>query len=108
MVTWYRYYDEQGWENPTVKLQECEVIRETERCVILKFFGEEKRVLKNARRRWAYPTKELALNSYIIRKRRQAAWAQATVDHAKAMLHQAELIAKGEALPASDKFTFGE
>lgn len=103
---WYRYFDYGANVESPPFLEELPVLRHTERCVYLKFFDEEKRVLKNARKRFAYPTKELALDSYIIRKRRQAGWAQATVNHANFMLKQAEAIQRGETLPKSDKFQF--
>ncbi len=103
---WYRYFDLIGWENAEPRLQELRVIRHTPQGVVLDFYGEEKRVLNKARRRWAYPTKELALDSYIQRKRHQIGWGQHTVDHANAMLFQAQAIQRGEVLPKPDKVQF--
>lgn len=103
---WYRYFDLIGWENAKPRLQECKVLRHTPRGVVLDFYGEEKFVLSTARRRWAYPTKELALDSYIQRKRKQIGWGQRTVDHANEMLVMAQAIQRGEKLPPPDKFQF--
>ena len=89
MVYWYRYMD------PTVAGEDpylcaIPVKRETDKCVVLDEYGHEKFVLKNARKRFAYPTKELALNSYIIRKRHQIVHAARCHDNAKANLAAAE------------------
>lgn len=87
---WYRYTDdttrENEWSDPKheVILIELTVIAETPHTVVLARLSqvrqycvggmdlpewvERKRVLKDARKRWAYPTKALALNSYRVRK----------------------------------------
>lgn len=99
--TWYRYIDREyndGWAGPDRKiiLVELTVVEETPKTVVLvrkgdaryftlNYIGiEKKRVLKNARRRWAYPTKALALNSYKIRKDWQAGYARRMLDRAVA------------------------
>jgi len=48
------------------------ILRRTPKgCWIEVGYKQEKFILDDARRRWAYPTKELAKNSYRIRKQRQ-------------------------------------
>jgi hypothetical protein len=101
---WYRYFDKYSYENPEPTIQELPVVKHTPQGVILNFYGEHKFVLNSARRRWAYPTKELALDSYIQRKRKQMRHGENTVAHAKAMLFQAEAIQRGEVLPKPDRF----
>lgn len=102
---WYRYTD--PWtagDGPY--LSSIPVMRHTAKCVVLNEYGHHRFVLKNARRRYAHPTKELALESYIIRKKRQIQHAAATHDNAKANLGAAEAIARGEAVPQSSVFAF--
>jgi hypothetical protein len=99
---WYRYIDLEHWDSwrgpdRKIVLVELVVIDETPKTVLLARrahvgkdlqpnydWVERKRVLKNARRRWAYPTKALALNSYRIRKEWQADRARRVVDRADA------------------------
>jgi hypothetical protein len=104
-VMWFRYHDpwitgEEPW------LQEIPVARETPKCVVLDEYGRERYVLKDARKRYAYPTKELALDSYIIRKQRQIQHAAATHDAAKENLETAEAIKRGEKKPRPALFQF--
>jgi hypothetical protein len=94
-VCWYRYHDpwlvgELPW------CQEIPVKRETAKCVVVDEYGRERFILKDARKRYAYPTKELALDSYIIRKQRQIQHAAATHDAAKEYLDTAERMQRGE------------
>ncbi len=105
---WYRYSD--PWtagEAPF--LHELVVARQTAKCVVFNDYGVDRFVLRDPNgRRFAYPTKELALNSYIIRKRRQIQHAANTHDTAKANLAVAEKISRGEAIEQPYVFCFGE
>ena len=56
-------------------------------------------VLDSGRKRYAYPTMELAINSYIIRKTKQIGIFQARLDDAKLCLKQAQLVKSGELEP---------
>lgn len=109
---WYRYVDLEHWDDlrgPDRKiiLVELVVVDETKHTVVLvrkahvqrsgdqltpTDWAERKRVLKNARRRWAYPTKALALNSYRIRKDWQLSRAERLADRARACLAAAHII----------------
>lgn len=92
---WYRFID--PWtvgEKPY--LITIPIKRWTDKCVVLNEYGKERFVLKDARKRYAYPTEDLALNSYIIRKQRQIQHAAATHDNAKENLAAAEAIRRGE------------
>ena len=51
-------------------LKHFPVERETPKCWVISVEGRTKFILKEAKKRWAYPTKELALNSFLIRKRK--------------------------------------
>lgn len=102
---WFRYID--PWaagEEPYLQL--IPVKRHTPKGVWLNEFGVEKFVLKDARRRYAYPTEALALDSYIRRKKAQIQHASNTHDRAVENLAAAERIARGEAAPKQDKFSF--
>lgn len=100
--TWFRYIDTEYWEEGCseperhIVLVSLKVIKETPRTVVLvrephvypdgsiPDWAERKRVLKNARRRWAYPTKALALDSYRQRKRSQISHMQHALNRALA------------------------
>lgn len=52
----------------------------------------KKWVSKTAKKRYAYPTKEEALESFLARKYRQAALARNTVEYAEEAIRKAEQI----------------
>lgn len=98
---WYRFIDNEyyeGFGGPERKILcvEFRVIAETPATVVLvrtkqiypdgeiPDWAERKRVLKSARRRFAYPTKALALNSYRWRKEWQISHAARTLARAEA------------------------
>jgi len=87
--TFYRY---DGYGN--LKALEYKVVKETQ-CgywiVPCKYaYDKPKFVLKVARKRYAYPTKELALESYIKRKKHQIAILESQLYLARASLEQAK------------------
>lgn len=85
-----RYIDsDQEWSRDPYELT-LRVIRYTPKCVVLDLWGREYRVLLNARKRFAYPTRELAMESYIRRKELQIRWTQAQHDRAVEFLASAE------------------
>lgn len=89
-MMWYRFVDTDiEWSRDPYEIT-FPVIRETAKCVVLNVHGEPRYVLKNARKRFAYPTRELALESYIIRKQRQISWTSAAHDRARDNLEGAE------------------
>lgn len=83
---WYRYYDHRGSYGFEVVLEKVPVVKETPKGVWLDDYGQKKFCLKDARRRWAYPTVELAKNSFEIRKRKQLQHLQRQIDHVKAVV----------------------
>ncbi len=97
----YRYID--GWilddmEYVRPYLRQYTVIKETE-CgwwFMIPYSSKKKWVSKSGRKRFAYPTRELALNSYIIRKRRQIAHGEWTVKKAKRFLDVATEMQDGK------------
>lgn len=99
--TWFRYQD--GWNDHDgpVLFTFC-VKRHTPKCVILDEWGRERQVLKEARRRFAYPAKELALESFIIRKQRQMQHCTRIHDAAAAQLRRAEAIRDGKLSPSPE------
>lgn len=104
--TWYRYYDIQSSSEAEPELEEYRVLRHTEKGVWINHWEGEKFILNNARRRFAYPTKELALDSYIRRKEKQVLHAKNLLAHAEAMLYQAQLLQRGEKYVRPNKFSF--
>ncbi len=86
--SWWRYND----GGSSIWLEQLYVTKITPKCVYLCWTPLDryrdpdwpqkvgKRVLKDARRRYAYPTKELAANSYRARKRAQRQHLQAAWD----------------------------
>lgn len=100
---YYRFYDKHWAEDIDVRIicAKLPVLRETKSTVVINYFGTEKRVLKDARRRFAYPTVELALDSYRQRKSWQARRLKHRLDladeaHAQALAMEKGLIPKPE------------
>jgi hypothetical protein len=96
--TFYRYeiygggVDEDGFErNVEVVLHKHEVARLTPACTFVRQgrLGRERRILDSAEKKWAYPTKELALKSFIRRKGLQVRYAEHELDVAKRALELA-------------------
>lgn len=100
----FRYVDEIGPEGVTIVCKRYVVVRESEHCYWLTtkdlaYLAEKhlergkippyaKRVLKNSERRFAYPLKSAALNSYKARKRWQISHAELATERAKAALEE--------------------
>lgn len=87
---WFRYDDSDVVYTHEPYEWNLKVIRYTAKCAVLDFYGKPKFVLLKARKRFAYPTRELAMESYIIRKNRQMAYAAATHHRAKMSLEAAK------------------
>lgn len=80
--TWYRYIDsDQEWSRDPYELQ-LTVVRYTPKCAVLDLWGRKRFVLLDARKRFAYPTRELAMESYIRRKELEIGWMRARHDRA--------------------------
>lgn len=102
---WIRFDD--PWEvGAAPYMTTFPVVRFTRKCAVLNVWGVHKFVLMDAKKRYAYPTEELALASYIIRKKRQMQHASATLRNAEANLMAAEKFARGEAIAPRDPFAF--
>lgn len=100
----FRYVDEIGPEGVTIICRRFVVVRESEHCfwivppsyeMVAKSAIEQgrvpkyaKRVLKVSSKRFAYPEKAAALNSYKIRKRWQISRAKLATERAKAALEE--------------------
>ena len=84
---YYRYEDHSSSYNLRTSLYRFRVVKTTLRGVWIKLsYGEKDRfILNNARKRYAYPTKELAWESFKIRK----AWR---VMHLESQLNYARQI----------------
>jgi hypothetical protein len=65
---------------------QCDVESVTKRGVWVSVYGMRKFVLDNARKRYAYPTVEQALESFHARKRRQVQILRARLQEAEAAL----------------------
>lgn len=93
---WYRYVDSidrgSAFENHDIRLACFPVLKETE-CSVLLAVGYEKtrRCFKDARKSFAYPTRKIALNSYLIRKKWQVRRLEQQLDDARVMLAGAAL-----------------
>lgn len=96
--THYRYYTSISPNGVTLHCEQFQVVRETRSCYYIfashwgspTIWGEDfvkrhsKRVLKDSRKRFAYPDRRQALESFIQRQRHR-------LSHAKASTSQAEL-----------------
>lgn len=77
-----------GYDNVSIKLEEWKVIKETPKGYWINrmsgiWWGGKRWVSKTSRKRFAYPTKEEALESFLIRKK-------AHIKHLKRNLTNAE------------------
>lgn len=83
MEIYYRYSEFRTSESMSLHLETFEVLKYTQRGVWLDYYGGGKKfVLNEARKRFACPTKEEALESFRARKKRQ-------IKILKAQLHSA-------------------
>lgn len=99
----FRYIDSIGPDGVTIVCKRYVVVRESEHCYWLvsegsegwalarqqatgKVWGEARRVSKDSWRRFAYPDKAKALESYKARKRHQMSHAELSMERAKAAL----------------------
>lgn len=91
---WYRYEDHPGydWASPEIRMRRLRVIRHTPKGVWLDDWSVPRFVLNDARKRYAYPTKELARESFLKRKRKQLGYLSTQHDHVAAVLKTAERI----------------
>ena len=85
-------YDEHGtWIGVEIACKRLRVLRRTHRGAWIETgYKQEKFILDGARRRWAYPTKEEALNSFKCRKQSQIWHAKRAFRNARAALKQIE------------------
>jgi len=84
------YFRYDGYEH--AQLFKYPVIRRTNKgCWIQVGYQNEKFILNNARRRWAYPTQPLALQSFQIRKHRQIMHCNNTIELANVALQKVGL-----------------
>lgn len=84
---WFRYEDRAGnLGTAEIWLMQYRIIRETPKGVWLDDFTKERFVLHDARKRWAYPTTELARQSFLIRKRKQLAHLASWHDRIRATI----------------------
>ena len=87
----YRYEDAYNSEEKPYLLK-FRVLRHTPRGVMIHEYGREKFVLAGVNgKRYAYPTEEDALRSYLARKRRAIAILQHSLHKQQRMLYRAEL-----------------
>lgn len=85
---WYRY--ENHWysedRGTEIYLHEWTVDKHTPKGVWISRYGQKKFVLNDARKRYAYPTIELAKKSFIARKQHQIGHLRTQLDHAERAL----------------------
>jgi deoxyribodipyrimidine photolyase-like uncharacterized protein len=68
------------------------VAKETPKGCWIDVYGKRKFILNDAVKRYACPTKELALQSFIARKRRQCAILRAQLENAEGLLAYASAL----------------
>lgn len=111
----YRYEDKLLDDLPRVYLRTFKVLRETRETWFIETFegaehylrdrkgvertAYERRCLKDARRSYAYPTIELARNSYEIRKKKQLDYLSRQHDHVLAIVKRIEAGTAYDPLP---------
>ena len=91
MTYWYRYRDEYFREGDVrIFEQVLKVLKETPKGVWLNDSGNRRFVLRDARKRFACPTRQEALESFIARKRLQRSFALGTAERAEIAIGEAE------------------
>lgn len=86
-----RYEAHKGYDDESslfrVERYEYDVIRETDHCFVIKLWngGSDKFILKNAIKRFAYPTEELAKNSFERRQEKRYWYAKTHYDMVSAI-----------------------
>ncbi len=100
-MEFYRYesyqqggVDEDSYFPPTVRvsLSTLNLVKETPKGYWIcfgdpkQYYGDKRWVSKTSRKRYAYPTKEEALNGFIFRKKRQVRILKAILDIAQTSL----------------------
>lgn len=81
-----------------VELTHHEIKRKTPKgCWIEEYPGRERFILDDARKKWAYPTEELARESFVARKEWQIHHLQRQLEHAQAALEHAQAMDKEQA-----------
>lgn len=102
-VVWYRYEDRLSGDDwgtyVNVNLRQFEVVRETPKGVWLRLYEYSdmsplRFVLRESRKRYACPTKEQAMESFLARKRKQMRILKQKLQH----VEEAIQIAEGKAL----------
>ena len=107
-MEFYHYYDYDSYGNGVqVALQTLYLIKETpkgywisenafyqEKYKLSSIYDKPKWVSKTAKKRYAYPTKLEALNSYKWRKKRQVEYASYTIGRAEQVIEQIDKIQK--------------
>lgn len=104
-ATWYRYEDRCFSRDPLTGFEISDefegtplrfpVVKETTAGVWLLVYGERKFVLSGDGKRFAYPSKTAALNSYIARKNRHIRILEAMHKAARARRQRAEHLMAG-------------
>lgn len=83
--------EEYGVSSPKLELLTFDVIRETPKGYwIDTYFGDTRWVSKTSRKRFAYPSKEEALEGFINRKKAHLKHCQSRLDRAKSDLREAQ------------------
>ena len=81
----YRYFNTSSYDDSPcyLNLQILSVVKETEKGYWIVWDSKRKFILKGPGKRWAYETKELAMQSFTIRKNRQLMHAKRTIARAE-------------------------
>lgn len=88
-TSWVDEYDNVHTNFPTIELTEYKVIKETEKTWRITHDWDDfqslwsKVVRKNARKKFAYPTKEEAAKSFLLRKNKQVKILEKQLSNAK-------------------------
>lgn len=94
-MKFYRYDIDYGEREIYVVCRRFKLLRETPKGYWITidstyFYSWKKWISKDSRKRYAYPTKEEALNSFIIRKKKQIKHCERDMRNAKTALSIAE------------------
>ena len=88
----YRYQNHSTHNGQKVYLYSYRILRETPKGYWVDLGYDEKWVPSEGKKRWAYPTKELAWESFVARKRRHASILRAQLKDVDAILDEIKTV----------------
>lgn len=105
-ITLYRYFDIIGPHAIELRCDEFKTIKHTSSGYWINWSPKPKFISRYTDKRWAYDTKEAALNSYYRRKKKQVKILKAQLERAEKAVELTPENPNSDGSPYSDPFSF--